>query len=152
MSVRLGLIAAGLGLALAAGAGAHANAQGASAARAVLVLTTVNGTCGKALVGNDSDPANLDRIWSRRGGAIRWTVINHCDAAATVRLVNWVRKSDGAPLDPSVAGGRPECQALGVDRQCQIVLQIRGDAEATTYSYTVEINGTVYDPDVIIEM
>jgi hypothetical protein len=142
----------GLGVALTAGASPFADAQGVNTARAVLVLTVVNGTCGKALIGNDADPANRDRIRSRRSGAIRWTVINNCDAAASVRLIDWVRKADGTPLDPFVPGGKYDCANLAVEQQCQLVLPIRGDAEATTYSYKVEINGRVYDPDVIIEM
>ena len=36
-------------------------------------------------------------------------------------------------------------------KQCILTLVVRGDAETTTYSYTVSVNGLDHDPDVIID-
>lgn len=113
---------------------------------ATMTLAMSNGACGKTLAGNDGG----DRIRARRNGPIRWQVVNNCNAAATVQLTNFVRKSDNTPNNPFAAGGNSDCRAAS-GGGCTMTLAVRGNAEVTTYSYTTVINGVAYDPDIIIE-
>jgi hypothetical protein len=114
---------------------------------ATMTLAMSNGACAKTLVGNDGG----DRIRASRNGPIRWAVINNCNAAATVQLTNFVRKSDNSPNFPFAPNGNDDCRAAGGGGTCTMTLVVRGNAEVTTYSYTTVINGVAYDPDIIIE-
>ena len=109
-----------------------------------MTLSMSNGVCVKTLAGNDGG----DRIRAKRNGQVRWSVTNHCTSAASVGVSDFVRKGGGAD-DPFVKGA-PDCSAAA-GKSCMITLKVRGDAGVQTYSYSVSLNGTKQDPDLIIE-
>jgi len=146
MKARMWSMATTLGVVVMAGAWTAA-AQAQQPARGTITLATVGGDCRPTVVGNDGDN---DRIRARRGVTIQWTVINNCAAPSAVTLTDWVRKSDRAAAYPGDPNGRLNCNAAAGGR-CTLTVVVKKDAETTTYSYTVSLNGLLLDPDVIID-
>lgn len=112
--------------------------------RGVMTLSMSNGNCIKTLSGNDGG----DRIRAKRNGTVRWEVTNNCTSAATVSVDDFIRKG-GSADDPFVAG-KTDC-AAAPGKSCSISLSVKSNASVQTYSYSVSINGTKQDPDLIIE-
>jgi hypothetical protein len=67
-----------------------------------------------------------------------------------VVLGDWVRKGVAGPDSPFDPAGKPSCTAA-TGKQCTIVLRVRDNAGATTYSYSTTVSGVKKDPDLIIE-
>ena len=128
----------------AAGVSVLVSAQAPPTVHGRMTLSMSNGRCVKTLVGNDGG----DRIKAKRGGAVQWDVTNNCSADATAAVGDFIRKGGGA--DNPFAPGRTSCTAAP-GKTCTITLAVRGDAGVRTYSYSVSINGTKQDPDLIIE-
>lgn len=145
--LRFAAVGVGLGALMAGGVWTTMQAQGNRPTYAAIVLTQTDAGCGKTIIGNDRDPNHKGRIWTRRGRAIQWKVLNYCDADATIALGGWTLA--GVANDPGA--GKRDCAAVAPGGECFMNMAIRGNADLGTYSYTVSINGTVYDPDVIIE-
>jgi len=146
MKRRMWLMAATLGVVVTAAAGATAE-QGQQPARGTITLAQTGANCRATVSGNEGA---TDTIRARRGATIQWTVINDCRASSTVALTDWVRKSDRAAAFPGDPNGRLTCSA-DAGRRCTMSMVVRPNAETTTYSYTVSLNGLLLDPDVIID-
>jgi hypothetical protein len=144
--LRFAAVGVGLGVLMAAGVWTTLSAQGNRPTYAAIVLTETGTGCGKTIIGNDTDQTKKDRIWARRGRAIQWKVLNYCNADATIALGGWTLS--GVANDPGA--GKRDC-IVASGGECLLNMAIKGNADLGTYSYTVSINGTVYDPDVIIE-
>ncbi len=134
----------GIAILAAAGASVLVMAQAPPAVHGRMTLSMSNGRCVKSLAGNDGG----DRIKAKRGGAVQWDVTNNCGADASIAVGDFIRKGGGDD-DPFVAG-RTNCTAAA-GKTCSISLKVKGDAGVRTYSYSVSINGTKQDPDLIIE-
>jgi hypothetical protein len=131
-------------LAVAAGASVLVSAQAPPAVHGRMTLSMSNGKCVKTLAGNDGG----DRIKAKQGGVVQWDVTNNCTADAAVAVGDFIRKGGGAD-NPFVAG-KTSCSAAQA-KTCSITLVVRGNAGIRTYSYSVSINGTKQDPDLVIE-
>jgi hypothetical protein len=119
-------------------------ARAQSVPTGTMTLSMSNGACNKTLAGNDGG----SRMLAKRGGNVRWHVVNNCSANATVALGDWT--SGGGANNPFDAAGKTSCVAAA-GKDCMIALHIRSNAAAATYSYSVSVNGTKQDPDLIIE-
>lgn len=117
-------------------------------ATATVILSDSGSGCDKILFGNDSDPAQIDRIHARNGSVIRWTMYNlNCTAPVNVSIA-FEGTSPGAPGQPLA------CSIQGASRLCMIPLTVRPDAASTpqtVFTYHLSINGTQKDPVIIID-
>ncbi|TAK12158.1 MAG: hypothetical protein EPO35_11615 [Acidobacteria bacterium] len=129
---------------IVAGASALIVAQGPTTVRARITLSERGGNCVKTIASNDGA-----RIRANRGNVVQWEVVNNCGADANVAVGDWSIKG-GDPNSPFTTNGRAGCNA-GAGRSCTLSLTIRGNAGLATYSYSVSLNGTKQDPDLIIE-
>ena len=134
----------GIALIVVAGVSAIVMAQGAPTVSGTMTLSMSDGACVKTLAGNDGG----DRIKAKRNGSVRWNVTNHCTSDASIAVGDFIRKGGGSD-DPFTAG-RSACSATP-GKSCSISLRVKDDAGVRTYSYSVSINGTKQDPDLIIE-
>jgi len=140
-------MAAALGMAVTLAAWSMVVEAQGQPARGTITLAAAGGTCRATVVGNEGD---TETIRARRGATIQWTVINNCAASSAVSLTGWVRKSDRAAAFPGDPNGRLNC-SVDAGQRCTLTVVVRRDAETTTYSYTVSLNGLLLDPDVIID-
>ena len=121
------------------------SAQTAPVFRGRMTLSMSGGRCVKSLAGN----AGGDTIKASRGATVQWVVTNNCGADAGVKVGDFIRKGGGGD-NPFDASGNDSCSAAP-GKSCNITLHVRGNATQTTYSYSVSINGTKQDPDLVIE-
>ena len=143
----------GVVAALTAGLFVRADAQGGQTpASGTIVLTASAGGCDKVLIGNDPDVVNYkSRMRANRGGHAQWTVLN-LSCVGTVNV-----KVDFGTNSPFAGGGPPDnCNAAPNGGVCRInTSAVRqnatGNANSTTYAYSIFVGGVKKDPDLIID-
>jgi hypothetical protein len=142
MTRRTTLAVTGIGVLVAVGAWSFVRVQAQTRPvptdRATITLANAGSGCGKSLNTNDGST-----IHTKQNHAVQWDVVNNCAANAAVAVGKW------APNSP-FAGGNSDCSASR-GGGCRITLAVRGNTPLGTYHYTVSINGTDVDPDVVVE-